>query len=51
MNPADIIIVIILAALVGFIIWRMIRRRKSGKGSCSCGCGGCSTPCGSKKNP
>ncbi len=36
----------VLALLVGAVIWKMVRDKRSGKSSCSCGgdcsrCGGC----------
>lgn len=33
--------VLVLAAVLGVII-KMVRDKKQGKSSCSCGCGGCS---------
>ena len=42
-NIATIIILAILILAVGAIIRNMIKNKKSGKSSCSCGssCGGC----------
>ena len=37
---ATVIITICLAAVVAWIIWRMIRKKKKG-GSCGCGCSSC----------
>ena len=42
MNPATVIIAVIVAVIFVAIIVNEIKRRKSGKGSCSCGCSGCS---------
>lgn len=38
---ATIIVSLILAAVIGLIIFRMVKKKKAGKGSCSCGCSGC----------
>ena len=35
------IAVIILALIVGLIIWRMVKDKKAGKSSCGCQCGSC----------
>ncbi|MBR5539129.1 MAG: FeoB-associated Cys-rich membrane protein [Clostridia bacterium] len=40
-NAATIIVAAIVAAVVGLIVAKMIRDKKTGKTSCSCGCGGC----------
>ena len=40
-NLANIIIVLLLAAIVAGIIFKMIRDRQAGKTSCSCGCSSC----------
>lgn len=57
----DIILILILAAILGFAAWYVIRAKKQGKkcigcpdgGSCasgSCGgCGGCDCGCGTKE--
>lgn len=38
----DVIVLVVLGALVGGIIYSMIREKKNGKNSgCSCGCSGC----------
>lgn len=49
--PATIIISLILAAIVFFIVRKMVKDKKQGKSSCGCNCsscpmGGC---CGSVK--
>ena len=31
----------VLAVVVGAIVFKMIRDKRSGKGGCSCNCGGC----------
>lgn len=36
-----IIVGVVLLAIVGAIVWKMISDKKKGKGSCSCGCGNC----------
>ena len=35
------VVVIILAVIVGLIIWRMVKDKKAGKSSCGCSCGNC----------
>ena len=53
-NLSTIIIALVLAAVIGLIIFFMIRNKKKGKSSCSCGCGceGCSAAvgCGQKRD-
>lgn len=38
---ATIIISVILAVLIAAIIRNMYKKKKQGKGSCSCGCSNC----------
>ena len=57
MKPVDIIIVVIIAAIIGFAGWYIRKSKKSGKkcigcpdsgscsGNCSGNCGGCSGNC------
>ncbi len=45
----DFIVVGILALIVGFILYRMIRNKKNGKTACGCDCSSCSKACSSKK--
>ncbi len=40
-NLATIIICAILVVVVSLVVIKMIRDKKQGKGSCSCGCSGC----------
>ncbi|MCR5736117.1 MAG: FeoB-associated Cys-rich membrane protein [Eubacterium sp.] len=40
-NMGSIIVSIILILIVGFILFKMIHDKKSGKSSCSSGCAGC----------
>lgn len=51
MSISTWIIGIAVAAIAGFIILNMVRRKKSGKSSCGCDCGNCamSQSCHSKK--
>ncbi len=42
MNFPTILVGLIVAVIFVAIIVSEIRKRKSGKGSCSCGCDGCS---------
>lgn len=46
-----ILVSAILLVIVGLIIYRLIKNKKEGKGSCSCGCSGCamSDVCHNKK--
>ncbi len=41
MNLPTIIVTIIIAVIFVLIVGNEIKKRKSGKGSCSCGCSGC----------
>ena len=41
MNAPTIIIAAIVAAVFVAIVVNEIKKRKSGRGSCSCGCGSC----------
>ena len=43
LNPADIIVVLVLAAVVALIVIKLVRDKKRGKHACSCGgdCAGC----------
>ena len=40
-NIGNIVVSISLILIVGFVLFKMIRDKKSGKSSCSCGCAGC----------
>lgn len=42
------IVLVAVGALVGGIIFSMIRDRKNGKSGCSCGCEHCSKSCAAK---
>lgn len=50
-NIASIIVLLIVVLVVGAIVFKMIRDKRKGKPSCSCGCGGCpmSDSCHGKK--
>ena len=41
MNPGTLIVALALAAVVGLIVFRMIRDKKRGKSACGCGCADC----------
>jgi len=43
MNPGTLAVLTVLVIIVGLIIYKMIKDKKSGKSSCSCGgsCSGC----------
>lgn len=42
MNIPTLIVALIVAALFVAIVVSEYKKKKSGKGSCSCGCSGCS---------
>ena len=42
MNLPTILVAAVIAVIVLMIVIRDILNRKKGKGSCSCGCSGCS---------
>ena len=44
MNPGTFAVLAVLIIIVGLIFYKMIKDRKSGKSSCSCG--GCCSGCG-----
>lgn len=35
------IVLAVLVIAVAFVIYRMVKAKKEGKGGCSCGCGSC----------
>lgn len=45
------IVLIIVLAVVGLVIFKMVKDKKAGKTSCGCGCKGCANSglCHSKK--
>ena len=40
-NMGTIAVLMVLAVIVGLVIFKMRKDKKEGKGSCGCGCGGC----------
>lgn len=40
-NMGTIAVLLVLAVIVGLVIFKMRKDKKAGKGSCGCGCGGC----------
>ncbi len=40
-NGATIAVSAVLIAVVGIIVFKMIKDKKAGKSGCSCGCGNC----------
>ena len=42
MNASTVIVALIVAAIFVAIIVSQVRKKKQGKGSCSCGCSDCS---------
>lgn len=41
MNPGTLVILLVLIAVVGGIVYKMVRDRRSGKKSCGGNCGAC----------
>lgn len=40
-NIANIVVILIIAAIVTAVVVKMVRDKRQGKSSCGCGCGGC----------
>ena len=40
-NIGNIVAVSVICLIVFFALWTIIKNKRSGKGSCSCGCGAC----------
>ena len=51
-NIGTIIVALIVVLIVVFTVFRMVRNKKKGKSSCSCGCSECpfSGKCGEKND-
>jgi len=58
MGPIDYIILIVIAAILGFAVWYIYKSKKKGKKCIGCpdgvscsanGCGSCNCGCGSEK--
>ena len=49
MNALDIVLVLVIAAVVGFAAWRIVRNKRRGKSACGCDCGQCGCGCGRRK--
>ncbi len=45
MNPIDWVIICVIAVLLVFAVWQVVRRKN---GKCGCCCGGCNGECGGK---
>ncbi|MBE6630481.1 MAG: FeoB-associated Cys-rich membrane protein [Ruminococcaceae bacterium] len=43
------IVLLLVGAMIGGIIYKLIRDRKAGKNGCSCGCEHCAMQCHIKK--
>ena len=43
------IVLVVVAAIVGVILFSHFRARKQGKGGCGCGCSGCAFNCPSRR--
>lgn len=50
-NIANIVVILMIAAIVTAVIVKLVRDKRRGKSSCGCSCGGCalSGSCNSKK--
>lgn len=48
-NGGTILVCVILAAIVGAIVWKMVRDRKAGKSSCCGNCKHCAGGCNACK--
>jgi len=46
MNTIDIVLLLVIGICVGLAVRRLWKQRRGG---CSCGCGGCTAPCGKRK--
>lgn len=46
-NAASLIVGLVVLAVLGLALWKLLRDKKRGKGNCSCGggCPGCSGSC------
>jgi hypothetical protein len=40
-NAGNIIVGLVVAAALGFVLFRVIKNIRSPKGGCGCGCSGC----------
>ena len=40
-NMGTIIVCLILAAIMAFVIWHMVRKKRKGRSICGCSCTGC----------
>ncbi len=40
-NLSTIIVLLVLVAILFLVVFKMIKDKRNGKKSCSCGCGGC----------
>ena len=40
-HTGDIVVFLVLALIVGAVVVRMVKDKKTGKGGCGCGCSGC----------
>lgn len=47
-NIGTIAVLLVLVLVVGAVITKMVRDKKSGKSSCGCDCSNCSANCHSK---
>ena len=41
MSPGTVVVLIIVAAVIAAIIWKMARNKREGRTSCGCGCESC----------
>ena len=48
MKPIDIVLIVVIAAVIGLAVWRVVRNKRKGKSACGCDCGSCNCGCGKK---
>ena len=50
MNPGTLIVLLIVAAIVGLILWKMLKDKRAGKSSCGGNCASCGHGCASSSD-
>ena len=40
-NAGTLAVAVIVLAVIGIAVWRVIANKRAGKSSCGCGCSGC----------
>ena len=49
MNLLDALILALVAVAVALAVWKLVRDKKCGKGTCGCGCANCTMKCSNRK--